>query len=100
MKGSIDSFGKRIFQMRITNKWYRSLFSRMLCTFFTHDRSKLNQIKLHLKGTTLHQLGLGNIVENTHGQIHQLTGNIAEQIQSPKASRAVGSAIGDNPVAF
>ena len=27
-------------------------------------------------------------------------GNIARQVNSPKASRAVGSAIGDNPVAF
>jgi AraC family transcriptional regulator of adaptative response/methylated-DNA-[protein]-cysteine methyltransferase len=32
----------------------------------------------------------------------QLTtyGNIAKHIESPKASRAVGTAIGDNPVAF
>jgi AraC family transcriptional regulator of adaptative response/methylated-DNA-[protein]-cysteine methyltransferase len=27
-------------------------------------------------------------------------GNIASHIQKPKASRAVGTAIGDNPVAF
>jgi AraC family transcriptional regulator of adaptative response/methylated-DNA-[protein]-cysteine methyltransferase len=32
----------------------------------------------------------------------QLTtyGRLAEQIDSPNASRAVGSAIGDNPIAF
>ena len=27
-------------------------------------------------------------------------GNIAEQLQSPKAARAVGTAIGNNPVAY
>jgi len=66
---------------------------------FTHDWDKLNQIKLHLKGTdfqlkvweTLLKIPMGNL--STYGQI-------AEEIQNPKASRAVGTAIGSNPVAF
>ena len=60
---------------------------------------KLNQIKLHLKGTdfqlkvweTLLKIPMGNL--STYGQI-------AGEIQNPKASRAVGTAIGSNPVAF
>lgn len=66
---------------------------------FTHDWAKLDQIKLHLKGTdfqlkvweTLLKIPMGNLT--TYGEI-------AKQIASPKASRAVGTAIGSNPVAF
>lgn len=66
---------------------------------FTHDWDKLHQIKLHLKGTdfqlkvweTLLKIPMGNL--STYGQI-------AGEIQNPKASRAVGTAIGSNPVAF
>ncbi len=66
---------------------------------FNHDWSKLNQIKLHLKGTafqvkvwqTLIKIPSGNLA--TYGQI-------ATAIKKPKASRAVGTAIGDNPIAY
>jgi AraC family transcriptional regulator of adaptative response/methylated-DNA-[protein]-cysteine methyltransferase len=66
---------------------------------FTYDWNKLNQIKLHLKGTefqlkvweTLLKIPMGHL--STYGMI-------AENIERPKASRAVGSAIADNPVAF
>jgi AraC family transcriptional regulator of adaptative response/methylated-DNA-[protein]-cysteine methyltransferase len=66
---------------------------------FTHDWGKLNQIKLHLKGTafqlkvweTLLKIPMGRL--STYGQI-------AKQIHLPNGSRAVGTAIGDNPVAF
>ena len=66
---------------------------------FSHDWSRPNEIKLHLKGTdfqikvweSLVKIPLGNL--STYGKI-------AEQIKKPKASRAVGTAIGSNPVAF
>jgi len=66
---------------------------------FTQDWSKLDQIKLHLKGTpfqlkvweTLLKVPMGGLV--TYG-------GLAGKLQSPNASRAVGSAVGDNPVAF
>lgn len=66
---------------------------------FSHDWAKLGQIKLHLKGTefqlkvweTLLRVPMGNLA--TYG-------TIAKQMQVPNASRAVGTAIGDNPVAF
>lgn len=66
---------------------------------FTHDWSKLHQIKLHLKGTDF-QLKVWEMLLKI--PIGKLTtyGNIAQHIQRPKASRAVGTAIGDNPVAF
>ncbi len=66
---------------------------------FQHDWRKLNQIKLHLNGTpfqlkvweTLLKIPMGNLT--TYG-------TIAQKIEKPKASRAVGTAIGCNPVAF
>lgn len=66
---------------------------------YTQDWSKINQIKLHLKGTdfqlkvweALLKIPMGNLA--TYG-------NIAKEIQKPKASRAVGTAIGSNPIAY
>jgi AraC family transcriptional regulator of adaptative response/methylated-DNA-[protein]-cysteine methyltransferase len=66
---------------------------------YTQDWTKINKIKLHLKGTdfqlkvweTLLKVPIGNLA--TYG-------NIAKAIQKPKAARAVGTAIGSNPIAF
>jgi AraC family transcriptional regulator of adaptative response/methylated-DNA-[protein]-cysteine methyltransferase len=66
---------------------------------FTQDWSKLSEIKLHLKGTpfqikvweTLLKVPLGGLVTYS---------GLAGGLQKPNASRAVGSAVGDNPVAF
>ena len=66
---------------------------------FTHDWSKLNQIKLHLKGTHFQLKVWETLLKIPMGQLSTY-GNIATQIKNPKASRAVGSAIGSNPVAF
>ncbi|KAA9039402.1 methylated-DNA--[protein]-cysteine S-methyltransferase [Ginsengibacter hankyongi] len=66
---------------------------------FTHDWKKLNTIKLHLKGTSFQIKVWETLLKIPMGQLSTY-GEIAESIQSPNASRAVGSAIGDNPVAF
>ena len=66
---------------------------------FTHDWKKLNKIKLHLKGTPFQLKVWEALLKIPMGQLSTY-GNIAEQIQAPKASRAVGSAIGANPIAF
>lgn len=66
---------------------------------FTHDWTKLNQIKLHLKGTEFQLKVWETLLKIPMGQLSTY-GNIAKQIQQPTASRAVGTAIGDNPVAF
>jgi len=67
--------------------------------FFNSDWNQTDQIKLHLKGTvfqlkvwqTLLTLPLGNLTSY---------GSIANKIDKPNASRAVGTAIGSNPIAF
>ena len=66
---------------------------------FTHDWSKLNQIKLHLKGTAFQLKVWEALLKIPMGQLTTY-GTIAKQIAQPNASRAVGTAIGDNPVAF
>ena len=66
---------------------------------FTHDWSQLHKIKLHLKGTAFQLKVWETLLKIPMGQLATY-GRVAEQIRQPKASRAVGSAIGDNPVAF
>jgi AraC family transcriptional regulator of adaptative response/methylated-DNA-[protein]-cysteine methyltransferase len=66
---------------------------------FTHDWNKLHQIKLHLKGTDFQLKVWETLLKIPMGRLSTY-GNIAAHIKNPKASRAVGSAIGDNPVAF
>ncbi len=66
---------------------------------FTHDWQKLHQIKLHLKGTPFQLKVWETLLRIPMGRLSTY-GNIAMQIDLPKASRAVGTAIGNNPVAF
>jgi AraC family transcriptional regulator, regulatory protein of adaptative response / methylated-DNA-[protein]-cysteine methyltransferase len=66
---------------------------------FTHDWSKLNQIKLHLKGTDFQLKVWEALLKIPMGKLSTY-GTIAEEIKNANASRAVGTAIGSNPVAF
>jgi AraC family transcriptional regulator of adaptative response/methylated-DNA-[protein]-cysteine methyltransferase len=66
---------------------------------FTHDWQQLSQVKLHLKGTDFQIKVWETLLKIPMGQLSTY-GSIAAQIQAPKASRAVGTAVGDNPVAF
>ncbi len=66
---------------------------------FTHDWNSLSKIKLHLKGTAFQIKVWETLLKIPMGQLSTY-GSIAEHVQSPKASRAVGSAIASNPVAF
>ena len=66
---------------------------------FTHDWSKLSQIKLHLKGTDFQLKVWETLLKIPMGQLATY-GTIAQKIKNPNASRAVGTAIGSNPVAF
>lgn len=66
---------------------------------FTHDPNKLDQIKLHLKGTAFQLKVWEALLKIPSGSLSTYS-HIAESIQQPKAVRAVGTAIGQNPVAF
>ena len=66
---------------------------------FTHDWTKPNQIKLHLKGTDFQLKVWQALLKIPLGQLTTY-GAIADKIENKNASRAVGTAIGSNPVAF
>ncbi|MDQ3142355.1 MAG: methylated-DNA--[protein]-cysteine S-methyltransferase [Bacteroidota bacterium] len=66
---------------------------------FTHDWDKLNQIKLHLKATEFQLKVWETLLKIPMGQLSSY-GKIAEKIHKPGASRAVGTAIGSNPIAY
>lgn len=66
---------------------------------FMQDWSKLNQVKLHLKGTDFQLKVWESLLKIPMGKFTTY-GRLASQLDNPKASRAVGSAVGDNPVAY
>ena len=74
-------------------------FQQNVMSFFKLSRDNLNQIKLHLKGTGFQLKVWEALLKIPVGQLTTY-GNVAKQIDNPEASRAVGSAIGNNPVAF
>lgn len=67
--------------------------------FFTQDWTKLSQVKLHLKGTPFQIKVWEALLKIPPGDLSTYS-RISEAVASQKASRAVGSAIGSNPVAF
>jgi AraC family transcriptional regulator, regulatory protein of adaptative response / methylated-DNA-[protein]-cysteine methyltransferase len=66
---------------------------------FQKDRSALQEIKLHLKGTDFQLKVWEALLKIPTGHLSTY-GNIAERVGSANACRAVGTAIGSNPVAF
>ena len=92
----------REFQHHFPNAHYRQMVDMVqqhALYIFTHDWNKLSEVKLHLKGTDFQLRVWETLLKIPMGQLSTY-GNIAASIGNPKASRAVGSAIGDNPIAF
>ncbi len=68
-------------------------------SIFSENCSALGIIKLHVKGSCFELKVWERLLKLPMGQLASY-GNIALQIGQPKASRAVGTAIGKNPIAF
>ncbi|TYP72765.1 methylated-DNA--[protein]-cysteine S-methyltransferase [Aquimarina intermedia] len=66
--------------------------------FFT-DQKVTNKVPLHIKGTNFQLKVWEALLKIPQGQLTTY-GAIAKSIQQPRAARAVGTAIGSNPVAF
>jgi len=66
---------------------------------FQKDWSKLSNVKLHLKGTPFQLKVWEALLKIPMGGL-ETYGSLAKEIHLPNASRAVGSAVADNPVAF
>lgn len=75
------------------------LFQQDALQFFSDDWKDLKKVKLHLKGTPFQLKVWQSLLRIPFGNISTY-GAIAEDIESQKAARAVGTAIGNNPVAF
>jgi len=88
-----EKFPNAKFQRKLDLLQQNALF------FFQNDWSKLNEIKLHLKGTDFQLKVWESLLKIPMGKLSTY-GNIAKQIGNPYASRAVGTAIGNNPIAF
>ena len=67
--------------------------------FFRGDWSDLQKIKLHLKGTMFQLKVWQSLLKIPLGNVSTYTA-VANAIENPNAKRAVGTAIGSNPVAF
>jgi AraC family transcriptional regulator of adaptative response/methylated-DNA-[protein]-cysteine methyltransferase len=66
---------------------------------FNQDWSRLAEIKLHLKGTPFQLKVWETLLKIPMGDVSTYT-KVAGKLNNPKASRAVGSAVAGNPVAF
>lgn len=92
--------------VHLTEKFPNASFSKKLdliqqnaLFIFQNDWTKLSEIKLHLKGTDFQLKVWETLIKIPLGQLSTY-GAIASKIDHPNASRAVGTAIGSNPVAF
>lgn len=91
-----------LLKMKFPNAVYRQIADtaqQNALYIFTHDWSRINEIKLHLKGTDFQLKVWETLLKIPSGQLTTY-GTIAKGIGMPSASRAVGTAIGANPVAF
>lgn len=74
-------------------------FQKNALLIFQSDWTKSPQIKLHLKGTDFQLKVWESLLKIPMGKLSTY-GELAHEIENPNASRAVGTAIGSNPVAF
>lgn len=88
-----QKFPNATFQQRLDLLQQNALF------IFQNDWSKLPEIKLHLKGTDFQLKVWETLLKIPMGKLSTY-GNIADKIGNANASRAVGTAIGSNPIAF
>ncbi|PKP44482.1 MAG: cysteine methyltransferase [Bacteroidetes bacterium HGW-Bacteroidetes-13] len=68
-------------------------------TVFNSECDDMHPLKLHLKGTNFQLKVWEALLKIPMGQLKSY-GQVAKEIAKPNASRAVGTAIGSNPVAY
>ncbi len=87
---------------RFPNATYNQVvdrFQQSALFIFQKDWSELETIKLHLKGSAFQLKVWECLLKIPSGRVATY-GDVARSIDKPAASRAVGTAIGENPVAF
>jgi AraC family transcriptional regulator of adaptative response/methylated-DNA-[protein]-cysteine methyltransferase len=91
-----------ILKGRFPNAAYTNTTDRMqqdVLLIFTKDWPALDEIKLHIKGTAFQMKVWEALLKIPTGNLVTY-GDIARYIEHPKANRAVGTAVGQNPIAF
>lgn len=88
-----QQFPKATYHQRVDQTQVNALM------IFANDWSQISEIKLHLKGTNFQLKVWESLLKIPKGKLATY-GSIAEDIGKPKASRAVGTAIGSNPIAY
>jgi AraC family transcriptional regulator, regulatory protein of adaptative response / methylated-DNA-[protein]-cysteine methyltransferase len=86
-------FPNASFNQRLDLQQQNALF------IFQNDWSRLHEIKLHLKGSAFQLKVWETLLKIPMGKLTTY-GTIAQKLGTPNASRAVGTAIGSNPVAY
>ena len=74
-------------------------FQERALAVFSMDWTNLNEVKLHLRGTEFQLKVWETLLKIPMGTLTTY-GDIANYLDSPSSSRAVGTAVGDNPIAF
>ncbi len=87
------NFSNATFQMKSDKN------QKKLSPIFRNNLDNLEQIKLHLKGTEFQLKVWEALLTIPLGKLATY-GEVSKFINKPKASRAVGTAIGNNPIAF
>lgn len=87
------TFPKAYFKQVVDSIQQNALF------IFTQDWKNLSGIKLHLKGTAFQLKVWEALLKVPMGSLTTYSG-LASSVGNSNASRAVGTAVGDNPVAF
>ena len=98
--GTVDALRKLV--SRFPNATYNQLTDRLqqnALFIFAQDWSKLDQIKLHLRGTPFQMRVWETLLKVPMGDVTTYS-RLADRLDHPQASRAVGTAVGSNPVEF
>ncbi|OIQ21821.1 MAG: cysteine methyltransferase [Flavobacterium sp. MedPE-SWcel] len=75
------------------------LLQQNALSIFDNNQNRLPEVKLHLKGTDFQLKVWEALLKIPTGRLSTY-GAVATVIEKPTASRAIGTAIGSNPVAF
>ena len=93
LQNLINSFLSAVY-LKSTEKIHQKVFN-----IFNADNLPTERINLHIKGTPFQIKVWEALLKIPQGKLNTY-GNIANKIERPKASRAVGTAIGQNPIAY
>jgi AraC family transcriptional regulator of adaptative response/methylated-DNA-[protein]-cysteine methyltransferase len=100
----IDNKKKALDELR--SKWKNASFregidsqQKNVFSVFIEGKEDLKKIQLHLKGTDFQLKVWEALLKIPAGHVSSYK-TVAAQIHQPAAVRAVGSAVGDNPVAY